>query len=263
MWQRGTGSNQTGCQIPVVPDLVRPLFPILLAARLRQIERLILGADGDHLSAIPERQYRGDIARERGVPAVVPDHQPAIDPDVGPIVDRPEMEHQLPAAVGRRDLHRPSIPDHRVIPGVADPACPRLRRERDDHCPVKWISSLEPARIQPDVGVVIGESPGTAEIDPAVTCKLRTRMELGTVLNPVSTWIVKANTRSPAGGAHHPCRLPDSPASKTDRSLMPSERHCPPVSSRGTRDLVGFVWLLAVGYQLSVFLRLTTYDSSY
>ena len=74
MWQRATGSSQTGCQIPVVrwyQISVRLLLPVLLAARLRQIERLILGADDDHLLVVAGRQHRGDVGRERGVPALV------------------------------------------------------------------------------------------------------------------------------------------------------------------------------------------------
>jgi hypothetical protein len=97
----------------------------------------------------------------------MPGDQPAIDPDVGPIVDRAEMEHELPAAIGRRDLNGPPVPDHRVVPGVADAARARLRRKRDYHRPIERVGSLEPALIQPDIGIVIGESPGTAEIDPA------------------------------------------------------------------------------------------------
>src|SRR5215213_1832039 len=111
----------------------------------------------------------------------MPDHQPAIDPDVGSIVDRAEMEHELPATVGRRDLYRAPVPDHRVIPGIGDAAGPRLRWEGDDHRPIERVGSLEPALIQPDIGIVIGESPGSAEIDPAVTGQLRTRMKVATV----------------------------------------------------------------------------------
>src|SRR5215211_954518 len=57
----------------VVPDLVRPLLPILLASRLRQIERLILRADNDHLIPVAGRQHRGDIGGERGMPTFMPD----------------------------------------------------------------------------------------------------------------------------------------------------------------------------------------------
>ena len=146
----------------MVPDLVRPLLPILLASRLRQIERLILGAHDDHLVAVAGRQHRGDIGGERGVPTFMPGDKPAIDPDVSPIVDRTEMEHELPAAVGRRDLNGPPVPDHRVVPGVADPARARLRRERDDHRPIEWVGPLEPALVQPNIGVIIGKPPGTA-----------------------------------------------------------------------------------------------------
>ena len=153
MWQRATGSSQTGCQMPggaVVPDLVRLLLPVLLAARLRQIERLILGADDDHLVTVAGRQHRGDVGGEWGVPTFVPGDQPAIDPDVGAVVDRAEMEHELPAAVVRRDLNGAPVPDDRVVPGVADAAGSRLRRKRDDHRPVEMDrparTSTRPAR---------------------------------------------------------------------------------------------------------------------
>src|SRR5215218_3988105 len=57
----------------VVPDLVRPLLPILLAARLRQIERLILSSDDDRLIPVAGRQHRGDIDGERRVATFMPD----------------------------------------------------------------------------------------------------------------------------------------------------------------------------------------------
>src|SRR5215212_4898178 len=91
------------------------------------------------------------------------------------------MEHEPSAAVSWPDLNSPPVPDHRVVPGIADAACPRLRWKRDHHHPVEPISSLVPALNQPDIVVVIGKPPGTAEVDPASTSQLRTRMEIAMV----------------------------------------------------------------------------------
>src|SRR5215213_10652943 len=57
----------------VVPDLVRPLLPILLASWLRQIEWLILGADDDHLIPVAGRQHRANIGGEKGVATFMAD----------------------------------------------------------------------------------------------------------------------------------------------------------------------------------------------
>src|SRR5215211_6986337 len=88
------------------------------------------------------------------------------------------MEHEPSAAVSWPDLNSPPVPDHRVVPGIADAACPRLRWKRDHHRPIERVGSLEPALIEPDIVVVIGKPPRTSEVDPAGSGQLRTRMEV-------------------------------------------------------------------------------------
>jgi hypothetical protein len=77
----------------LVPDLVRALAPVLLAARLGEVVREVLRADGDDLLAVRLQGGR-DVGRERRVAALVRRHQVAVHPDAGAVVDRPEVQQQ-------------------------------------------------------------------------------------------------------------------------------------------------------------------------
>ena len=65
-----------------VPDRVRLALPVLLAARLGELMRIVLGAHRDDLPARGVQHVR-DVGRERGVPAFVGRHQMAVDPHLG------------------------------------------------------------------------------------------------------------------------------------------------------------------------------------
>ncbi len=107
-------------------------------------------------------------------------HEPAVDPDVGAVVDRAEMEQESLAAVFRSNLDRPPVPDNRVIPRVTNTAGLRLRRKRHHHSPIERIRTVEPAVIQPGIVVVIGKRPRTAQVDPTGAGELRARVEITT-----------------------------------------------------------------------------------
>ena len=81
---------------PVVPDDVRMLAPVLFAARLRHVERIVLDTD-DEVVVAGGVQCFGDIEGERRVTAFVRADPVTVDPDDGPIVHGAESEHQ-PAA---------------------------------------------------------------------------------------------------------------------------------------------------------------------
>src|SRR5215203_4285821 len=152
------------------------------------------------------------------------------------------MEHELSAAVGWPDLNGPPVPDYRVVPGIADAACPWLRWKRDHHRAVEPISSLVPALIQSDIVVVIGKLPGTAEIDPAVAGKLWARMEIAMVHE--ACLHVRRQYRYAVASRCSASIVPIAVIVRraiTRPALIPLERHRPPVSSRGTRDLVVFL----------------------
>ena len=89
----GTDSSHTGCQMPVVRSYQMTCGwsqPILFAARLTEVVGVILDTHND-LEIPRPFGYRG---RERGVTAFVVDEVVAVHPDVGPIVDGTEVQHQ-------------------------------------------------------------------------------------------------------------------------------------------------------------------------
>src|SRR5262249_60776340 len=70
---------------PRIPDGVRVQLPILLAARLGEILRIVLGTDRDRLRALCREEIR-DVRLEGRVAAFVPGDDEAIDPDPAGIV---------------------------------------------------------------------------------------------------------------------------------------------------------------------------------
>src|SRR5918995_3382760 len=76
---------------PWIPDRMRLRHPVLFAARLFEVERIVLGAD-DNLALIVAIDRGGDVAGKRHVAALVrPDHR-AIRPDRGAIIDGAKVQ---------------------------------------------------------------------------------------------------------------------------------------------------------------------------
>jgi hypothetical protein len=126
----------------VVPDDVALLRPVLLAAGLREIVRIVLDADDDLESA---RRIR-DLCGERGMPALVLGDVLAVHPDVGPVVDCSEVEQQAAAREMSRggDLlstYRAAVPHDAMEAGIADARRLRLRGERHGDRPRKRLGA--------------------------------------------------------------------------------------------------------------------------
>ena len=81
---------------------VRPLVPVLLAARLGQVARVVLRADRRRPAAPPSVQRRGDVGGERRVAALVRRDQPPVDPHRRAVVDRAEVQQQRARPARRR-----------------------------------------------------------------------------------------------------------------------------------------------------------------
>jgi hypothetical protein len=102
-------------------------LPILFAARLGQIGRVVLGQYHDGLLR-PVDQHIGDVGGKRRVAALVVGHQHAVDPHAGMVVDRAEMQHRARRPLGQ--LETAPIPASEMEGLVVDSARGGLRRER-------------------------------------------------------------------------------------------------------------------------------------
>src|SRR5690606_1003693 len=116
-----------------VPDRVRGRAPVLLAARLGEVVRVVLGAhDEQVVGAVGDE--RGDVERERGVAALVLADEVSVDPHPGSVVDGAEVQQDhgcaVAAAGGGQVVggDRAGVPDHGVETGLADPGGGRLGR---------------------------------------------------------------------------------------------------------------------------------------
>ena len=173
-----------------VPDTVRMKLPILLAARLGEVVRVVFGPQRNDLSPAGAQRV-GDVEREGGVPSLVLTDVFAVDPHTGQIVDRAEMEQDAPhVGVGEKLTLVPAV---RMETGIADATQARFRSERHLNrvCPGGDV-----ARMRPVTFIVEGESPGSIEILPLVATQLRTRV---TGVEVVLHWCFLAIL--PQGGA--------------------------------------------------------------
>ena len=165
---------------PVVPDRLQLLAPILLAARLPEVDRIVLRAH-DHDLLGPVVEHGGDVGGKGRVPALVAGHEPPVDPDLSAIIDRAEVEEEATAPVLGSDFEGPAVPDHRVEARVADAARLRFGRERDDDLPVEhalgWLG-VEPALQNAAILVVVSERPGARQVRPARAAKRRPGVKL-------------------------------------------------------------------------------------
>jgi hypothetical protein len=165
----------------VVPDRVRGVLPLLLAARLREVLRVVLRPDHHHVRGVGAGapHHVGDVHGERGVPALVLADQCAVHPHPRAVVHGAQVQQQ-PAArgvtgggeVGGGEV--PAVPDDGVEAGVADPGVGGLGRERHGDRP-RQRPAVVPALGLPGVEVVVREAPGAAEVVVALAEQLRTQ----------------------------------------------------------------------------------------
>ena len=145
-----------------VPDRVRLELPVLLAARLGEVVRVVLGAHDD-LACARRRTRSRDVERERRVAALV-SPTAAVDPDGRAVVDGAEVEDQSLLARSRRELDRASIPAAAIETGIGDAARPRFgRKGHPDASVPDNLGGRGPAgrRIQGKVPVSIERVPGS------------------------------------------------------------------------------------------------------
>src|SRR5262245_665713 len=120
----------------MVPDVVRLLEPVLLAARKPHILRRIFGANDHDLFAnlVEQRRY---VETEGGMSALMPAGKTAIDPNLRDIIHRAEMQDDalLATALGR--LEGAAVPDNGMEARIADAGCLRFGRERNYDLPIE------------------------------------------------------------------------------------------------------------------------------
>ncbi len=91
----GTTSAHTGCQIPVVRSYQIPrglLPPVLLAARLVGVDRVVLRAYDEHVLRAARVQHVGDVGGERRLTALVRGDELPVDQTLRAVVDSAEVD---------------------------------------------------------------------------------------------------------------------------------------------------------------------------
>src|SRR5687767_15586276 len=96
-------------------------LPVLLAAGLGQVVRVILGAENDLVLRTGE-QVIGDIDRKGCVSALVTARIRSVDPDPGRVIDRPEHEDYPLPALRRENLYGAPVPTRAEKPLGGDSA---------------------------------------------------------------------------------------------------------------------------------------------
>ena len=131
---RAPRSSHTVCQMPVVrriPDRMRLQLPILLAARLGQILRVVFCADDDRLLPSTTQQL-GNVGAERRVSAFVLRGQLIVHPDGRQVIDGAEMQDQPLSRLQLRCPERTSIPAGAKQPRLIHTARRSFRGERNN-----------------------------------------------------------------------------------------------------------------------------------
>jgi len=182
---------------------VRLRLPVLLAARLRQVGRLVLRPDDDLLLALRQEEA-GDVDGERRVSALVARDRQAVDPDRRGVVDGAEAQEQPVPVRQRRRLEGAAIPARAIEAALADAARRRLRRER--HADLRLprdVSGYAPACFG-----VEREVPDAVQADPIRAPQLGTRVALFAHSNlsvVEGREEIKAQSRESAYSSRHTC----------------------------------------------------------
>ena len=92
-----------------IPDGMRFELPVLLAARLGQVMRVILGAENDFVLRTRTQEI-GDIDRKRRESAFVTARVRSVDPHPRGVIDRPEHEENALSALSRGNLDGAPVP---------------------------------------------------------------------------------------------------------------------------------------------------------
>jgi hypothetical protein len=154
--------------------------PVLLAARLRGVVRVVLGAHDDRVIRVAG-DVLGHVEGEGRVAALVLADERAVDPHAGAVVDRAEVQEHAGRAVrpaGLREIRRrdrAGVPDHPVEAGLGDAGGLGLRREGDEDR-LRVAEAGRPALREAGVRVVVAERPRAVEVRPVRAHDLRARV---------------------------------------------------------------------------------------
>ena len=161
-----------------IPDRMRMKPPVLLAARLGEIVRIVLSADDD-FDAVAGRHMPCDIDAERQVPALVGRGKLLVHPHGRAIVDGPEVQDQALVGFQLQRWQQPAIPAGDIKARIADPARRRLGRKwHVDRLAPRDIGGLRPARVGVD-----REIPGTVQGRPVLAGEERARIATPVVID--------------------------------------------------------------------------------
>ena len=156
---------------------MRLLLPLLLAARLAHVQRLVLSAHDDQRLTLGGQGVR-DVEGEGDVPALMVAHVLTLDPHAGAVVYGAEVQEHTPGLPRllpqASQLMRPQgarVPHHRVVRRVPDAGQGTLGREGDRDRAVRDPGGRK-ALAHPGAGVVVGETPGAVEGEPRGTAQL-------------------------------------------------------------------------------------------
>ena len=96
-------------------------LPVLLAPRLAEIERIVLGAEDD-LALTPVERLLRDVELERRVAADVLTESRPVHPHLGQVIHRAKVQYE--ALTGQQDwrLDPPTIPARTIEAGVLNTA---------------------------------------------------------------------------------------------------------------------------------------------
>src|SRR3954462_5617792 len=99
--------------VALTPASARPAPPILLAARLLDVGRIILRPHHEHLRTRVS-QKRSDVSREWGVAALMLDCEPAVHPYRRFVVDCAEVQLKPLGSADLMGAEFAPVPGHRV-----------------------------------------------------------------------------------------------------------------------------------------------------
>ena len=158
----------------LVPDAVRFSAPILFAAWLFGIVRIILGTHDDPVFRAAGKGI-GNIERKGRLPAGMLADADAVDPNDRGVIDRSEAKAETFARRELRHVERSRVPEPGMKTGVVNAAQARFRRIWHRDPLSETFRMLKPAFGQSGVGIVERKAPDPGQIDPARTNELGIR----------------------------------------------------------------------------------------
>ena len=163
----------------MIPDRVRILSPVLLAARLRDVVCIVFRPHYQ-LMILAGVEQVGDVDREGGLAALMGSGELPIYPDARTVIDRTEPQHKSTGwAVSCRGnlgcAEAPLIPTHPMMRRVRDARCRGLWGEWHANNVGKPGGRPPPVSLS-EVIIVEGKRPQPRKVTPAFAKQLRSRV---------------------------------------------------------------------------------------